>query len=95
MEIRVGPLPLADYLVFLPGGSRLETLRKAVRHGVGETFDVDFRPLLRAADIPPARIGAAAVGRTAWLAPRRTADAGDLRLRAIVGLTPEGARAAA
>ncbi len=95
IEIRIGPLPLADYLDFLPGGARLEALRRAVLHGIGETLDVDFRPILRARDVPAARIGAARIGRTAWVAPARAADARDLRLRAIVGLAPEGARAAA
>ena len=46
-------------------------------------------------EIPAARIGSAEIGRTAWLTPARTADARDLRLRAIVGLATEGARAAA
>ena len=95
IEIRIGPLSLADYREFLPGGARLETLRTAVLHGIGETLDVDFRPLLRGAEIPAARIGAMQVGRTAWLTPARAADARDLRLRAIVGLAAEGARAAA
>lgn len=95
VEIRVGPLPLAAYRDFLPGGARLATLRTAVLHGLGETLDVDFRPVLRAAEVPAARLGAAEVGRTAWLAPSGAADARDLRLGAIVGLATEGARAAA
>ena len=73
----------------------LETLRKAVLHGSYETLDVDFRPLLRAAEILAARIGTVRVGRTGWLTPARAADARDLRLRGIVGLASEGARAAA
>jgi type VI secretion system protein ImpH len=95
VEIRIGPLSLPDYRDFLPGGARLETLRRAVLHGIGETLDVDFRPLLRAAETPAARLGAVEVGRTAWMTPARAADARDLRLRAIVGLATEGARAAA
>lgn len=95
MEIRIGPLALPDYLDFLPGGQRLGALRTAVLHGIGETLDADFRPLLRAAAIPDAHIGSARIGRTAWLAPARTADAADLRIRALVGLAPDGARAAA
>ena len=49
----------------------------------------------RADEVPAARLGAARLGRTAWLTPARTADARDLRLRAVVGLAAEGARAAA
>ena len=96
IEIRIGPLALADYRDFLPGGARLETLRKAVLHGIGETLDVDFRPLLRAAR-GPRRADRRGADR-----PHRLADAArgpptprDLRLRAIVGLATEGARAAA
>jgi type VI secretion system protein ImpH len=70
-------------------------LRRALLHGIGESLDVDFRPVLRREDIPAARLGAARLARTAWLAPRRTAHAADLRLRAVVGLAAEGARAAA
>jgi type VI secretion system protein ImpH len=95
IELRIGPLGLADYEAFLPGGGRLATLRLAVLHALGEAFDVDVRPLLRRAEIPAARLGAAHLGRTAWISPRRTRDAGDLRLRAVVGLAAEGARAAA
>ena len=55
---------------------------------------MDVRPVLRARRNPAARLGAARLGRIAWL-PRRAADAADLRLRAVVGLAAEGARAAA
>jgi type VI secretion system protein ImpH len=95
IEVRIGPLTLSDYEDFLPGGARLETLRHALLHGIGETLDVDFRPVLRRADIPAARLGATRIGRTAWMAPARAADASDLRLRAVVGLATEGVRAAA
>ena len=37
---------------------------------LGETLDVDFRPVLRRDEVPAARLGAARLGRTAWLAPR-------------------------
>jgi type VI secretion system protein ImpH len=95
IEIRVGPLTLSDYEDFLPGGARLATLRQALLHGIGETLDVDFRPILRGADVPAARLGAVRIGRTAWIAPPRALDARDLRLRAVVGLGTEAAREAA
>lgn len=95
IEIRLGPLTLADYRRFLPGGDGLRDLRLALLHGLGETLDVDVRPILRRGEVPDARLGDARVGQIAWMAPARTADADDLRLRAVVGLATEGARAAA
>jgi type VI secretion system protein ImpH len=95
IELRVGPLSLADYVDFLPGGARLRALRLALLHAIGETLDVDLRPVLRRAEVPAARLGAARLGRTAWIAPRRIADAADLCLRAVAGLAAEGPRAAA
>ncbi len=94
-EVRVGPLSLTDYLEFIPGGSRLAALRGALLHAVGETLDVDVRPVLRRDAVPAARLGTARLGCTAWIAPRRDRDADDLRLRAVVGLAADGPRAAA
>ena len=37
-------------------------LRHAILHGLGETLDVDVRPVLRVDEIPAARLGAAALG---------------------------------
>lgn len=95
VELRVGPLDLACYRTLLPGGDVLRRLRRAVLHGLGEAFDVDVRPVLRAGEVPAARLGEAELGRVAWLAPRGGRDADDLCLRAVVGLAPEGPRAAA
>jgi type VI secretion system protein ImpH len=95
IELRLGPLGLDDFVALLPGGERLRLLRSAVLHAIGETLDVDVRLLLRREEIPAARLGAARLGHAAWVAPRREADAADLRLGAVVGLASEGARAAA
>ena len=94
IEIRVGPVGFADYLALLPGGARLEAARLALLHAVGESYDVDLRPVLRAAEIPAARLGQARLGRTAWLAPGRAGDAAAYRHAALVGLAAEGRRAA-
>lgn len=94
IELRVGPVSIADYLALLPRGARSGTTRLALLHGLGESLDVDLRPILRAAEIPAARLGAAQLGRTAWLAPGRDRDAADLVLRAVVGLATDGRRAA-
>lgn len=95
IELRVGPLGLAAFRSLLPGGERLKALRHAILHGLGETLDVDVRPVLRAGEVPPAKLGDATLGRVAWLAPRRDRDVDDLCLRAAVGLAAEGPRAAA
>ncbi|MFO1144655.1 MAG: type VI secretion system baseplate subunit TssG [Amaricoccus sp.] len=95
IELRVGPLGLAGFRSLLPGGERLKALRHAILHGLGETLDVDVRPVLRAGEVPAAKLGDATLGRVAWLAPRGDRDADDLCLRAVVGLAAEGPRAAA
>jgi type VI secretion system protein ImpH len=95
IELRIGPLGLTDYRAFLPDGRGLATLRRTLLHAIGETLDVDFRPVLRRSEIPAARLGEARLGRIAWLCPDRADDAADLRLRAVVGLPAEPSREAA
>ena len=95
IELRVGPLGIRDYCSMLPGGERLARLRRAILHGLGESLDVDVRPVLRVGEVPEARLGAAALGHTAWLQPLRDSDAADLRIAAVVGLAADGPRAAA
>lgn len=96
IELRVGPVGLEEFKGFLPGGPRLKLFKQAVRDLVGETLDVDLRIVLARESVPPPRLGAVQLGRTAWLA--RSAgrgDADDLRLRTIVGWRPEMAGVAA
>jgi type VI secretion system protein ImpH len=93
--LHLGPLGMLEYEAFLPGGPRLAALRLALLHAMGEQLDVDVRLLLRRTEVPSARIGTSRLGCTAWLSPKRDADAGDLRMRAVVGLAAEGTRAAA
>ena len=78
-----------------PGGERLAGLRRAILHGLGETLDVDVRPVLRGGEVPAARLGAAALGHTAWLAPLRDSDADDLRIARGRRPRGRGPRAAA
>lgn len=90
VELRIGPLDLETYKTFLPGSKRLPVLKRAVRDLIGELLDVDLRLVLARSEVPPARIGAAQLGRTAWLAPpAERGDAEDMRLRTIVGWRPE------
>jgi type VI secretion system protein ImpH len=96
IELYLGPIGLADYEMFLPGGEQIETLRTAIRTLVGDGIDVDLRIVLVRGDVPAASIGTSRLGRTAWLAPRdERGDAEDMRLRTIVGWRPETAGAAA
>lgn len=96
IELRVGPLGYEDFKAFLPGGQRLKLFKQAVRDMVGESLDVDLRIVLAREAVPPPRIGAVQLGRTAWLArPIERGDADDLRLRTIVGWRPEMAGVAA
>ncbi|TPL88519.1 type VI secretion system baseplate subunit TssG [Mesorhizobium sp. B2-3-12] len=96
IELRVGPLSLDDFKSFLPGERRLGLFKKAVRDMIGEALDVDLRIVLARDAVPPARVGAVQLGRTAWLErPPNMGDADDLRLRTIVGWRPEMPEAAA
>ncbi|AZO41970.1 type VI secretion system baseplate subunit TssG [Mesorhizobium sp. M7D.F.Ca.US.005.01.1.1] len=96
IELRVGPLGYEDFKAFLPGGQRLKLFKQAVCDMVGESLDVDLRIVLAREAVPPLRLGAVQLGRTAWLArPFERGDADDLRLRTIVGWRPEMAGVAA
>ncbi|MCA0012071.1 type VI secretion system baseplate subunit TssG [Mesorhizobium sp. B292B1B] len=96
IELRVGPLKYDDFKAFLPGSQRLKLFKQAVREMVGESLDVDLRIVLARDAVPPPRIGAVQLGRTAWLArPAERGDADDMRLQTIVGWRPEMARVAA
>ena len=81
---------------FLPGGRRLGALRTAVLHGLGETLDVDVRPVLRARRVPDARLGVGEARPDRLAAPRRGRPTPPTcASAAVVGLAAEGARAAA
>lgn len=96
IELRVGPLGYEAFKAFLPGGQRLELFKQAVRDMVGDSLDVDLRIVLAREAVPPPRIGAVQLGRTAWLArPAEWGDADDMRLRTIAGWRPEMAGVAA
>lgn len=96
VELRLGPLKLDAFRSFLPGGARREALRTAVRELAGSTLDVDLRLVLARDCVPQARLGAAELGRTAWLArPEARGDAEDMLCRAFVGWRPAPAEALA
>jgi type VI secretion system protein ImpH len=86
-RIIVGPMRIARYVSFLPGGDDLARLQAMVRQWVGLEFEWDVQLVLAREDVPRLRLGrvpgsaAGMLGRTAWLGRRRrTGDAGDLIL---------------
>ncbi|HET6470105.1 MAG TPA: type VI secretion system baseplate subunit TssG [Geminicoccaceae bacterium] len=82
-RIRLGPLGLAQYLSFLPGGERLAALVAAVRTLVDEALEWDLRLVLGREEVPALVLGGAArLGFTSWLPkPVRGSDPDDLVLR--------------
>ena len=70
-RIVIGPLSLARYGDFLPGGSDLARLQAIVRQWVGLEFAWDLTLVLSRAEVPPLRLGrpgpAGRLGRTGWL----------------------------
>jgi type VI secretion system protein ImpH len=92
----VGPLSLARYRAFHPGGGDLGRLRALVRQWVGIEFEWDLQLILAPADVPRLRLDRhGQLGRSAWLGRRdRPGPADDLVIdveRALVRQRPGGA----
>jgi type VI secretion system protein ImpH len=87
-RIVIGPLPLADYLRLLPGGTSFHRLIPIVRNYAGDTLIWDVNIILKREEVPPTRLGdrktgGGALGWTTWLMPRgKPTDAADLYLDA-------------
>jgi type VI secretion system protein ImpH len=82
-RIWIGPLALAQYESFLPGGSALAKVVAWVRHYVNFELDWDLALVLLRAEVPQTRLGAyGRLGWTTWLGRRERGerDADDLRL---------------
>ncbi len=81
-RIRLGPLELATYERFLPGGAWLGRLIAAVRNVVGDEFEWDVRLGLKAPEVPKLLLdGRGRLGWTSWLGVRtQTRAAEDLVL---------------
>jgi type VI secretion system protein ImpH len=80
-RITLGPLRLAQYRRFLPGGRDLPRLQALVRHWVGLEFAWDVRLVLAREDVPRLSLGRAGqpLGHSSWLGRyTRDDDAGDL-----------------
>ncbi|MEO7328442.1 MAG: type VI secretion system baseplate subunit TssG [Minicystis sp.] len=55
-DIRIGPVPLAAFLRFLPGGDALPRLCELTRFYVGETFSFGIQLVLEASEVPQAQL---------------------------------------
>jgi len=105
-QVRLGPLTLAQYESFLPGGPMLRKLVDWVRLYLGFELDWDVRLLLRQDEVPPLKLGGLVapkprsgaggrLGWTTWLGQRRVdTDADDLCLVAEAFVDRAGAAAA-
>ncbi|MDB5864788.1 MAG: type secretion protein [Betaproteobacteria bacterium] len=86
-RIWIGPLDLAQYESFLPGGSAISKIVAWVRQYVNFELDWDLRLVLTHTQVPRTRLGEyGRLGWTTWLGKRgpRSADVDDLKLN------PEG-----
>jgi type VI secretion system protein ImpH len=83
-RVRLGPLTLAQYESFLPGGRALGRLVDWIRQYFCFELEWDVRLVLAHDDVPKARLGQfGRLGWTMWLGVRPAAsDAGDLMLDA-------------
>ncbi|NML16544.1 type VI secretion system baseplate subunit TssG [Azohydromonas caseinilytica] len=81
-RIVLGPLTLAQYRGFLPGGDAWAPLRGWVREYIGQHLQWELRLVLAREEVPPARPGSGVqLGFTTWLGPAQPRDRGELRLR--------------
>jgi type VI secretion system protein ImpH len=82
-RIRLGPLTLAQYESFLPGGSAISRMVSWVRQYLGFELEWDLALVLARGEVPKARLGGyGRLGWTTWLGRRepRVADVADLKL---------------
>jgi type VI secretion system protein ImpH len=84
IRVQVGPLTLAEYESFLPGGARLQQLVDWVRLYLSFELDWDVRLILAMDEVPPVRLRRMGrLGWTSWLGTRSApTDAGELYLHA-------------
>ncbi|WP_341317015.1 type VI secretion system baseplate subunit TssG [Paraburkholderia sp. IMGN_8] len=89
-RLAIGPLSLAQYEAFLPGGAALAPLVALVRQHLNRELVWDAKLVLRASDVPTARLGRyGRLGYSAWLVHhKRHADAANLALDADVHVRP-------
>jgi type VI secretion system protein ImpH len=84
-RVEIGPLTLAEYQRFLPGGESMKRLHDWVLNFVGYELSCEMHLVLKQSEVPAVKLGSAgALGWTSWLGPRREkTDASDL----VLGIT--------
>ena len=68
--ILVGPLPLKEFLDFLPDGTAHKPLCELTRFYAGPEFEFKVQLKIQAAQIPELRLGKSKLGWTTWLKTR-------------------------
>ncbi|MEQ1593757.1 MAG: type VI secretion system baseplate subunit TssG [Casimicrobium sp.] len=85
-RLRIGPMSLAEFEQYLPGGVRFVQSRDWVRNYIGVELAWDAQMVLKREEVPAARLGAyGKLGWTSWLGMtlgRRNSDADDVILDA-------------
>jgi type VI secretion system protein ImpH len=81
-RVEIGPLTLAQYKRFLPGGESLRRLKDWVLNYIGYELSCEMHLVLKEDEVPEVQLGAAgALGWTSWLGQRPSREpAGDMRL---------------
>lgn len=86
-EVRLGPLSLGQFLDFLPIGRGFRSLVQLVRLYAGDEHELDVRLTLKAAEVPPCRLGAGPrLGWSSWLRTREPErDDSQVRISGVHG----------
>lgn len=77
-ELRLGPLTHDQFLALLDGPETRNKLHHAIIFAAGHDISFRVRLVLRAAEVPAARLGDCRLGADAWIQPHRDCDADDL-----------------
>ncbi|MEQ6250638.1 type VI secretion system baseplate subunit TssG [Sulfitobacter sp. HNIBRBA3233] len=77
-ELRLGPLTFAEFSDFLDDPAAWSRMRHALIFAAGKEILFNLRLVLKAGEVPAARLGACRLGRTSWIAPAADAAADDL-----------------
>jgi type VI secretion system protein ImpH len=77
-KLRVGPLTLQEFTTFLNDNLRWKQLRHAIIFASGKEIDYDLQLVLKANEVPAAKLGECQLSRTTWLNRKSQTDADDL-----------------
>lgn len=94
-ELRLGPLTFEQFTTFLDDPAAWARLRHAVIFASGKELVFRLRLVLAEGEAPPARLGDARLGKTAWLSPDPDKQADDYYVRNLVDETGRAERKAA